>query len=206
MKTKMTWFVVAVLIALNLTAFAGVKYLKTWKNPEGQPGTWKGKKVLVFAGTLMKEGRQRAEQAMVRELTKLGIQAIPAYTAIPPAAEKDLEMARRILTDQAIAGALIMRVTDIRDETMIGGGQAYYMGPTYNSFYGCWGGGWNVVPLDVRTKATLVVETLVYSIVQDKLIWIGTSEAKNPEKVDQLINQLISATRDEIRKAGLAGK
>lgn len=206
MKIKKTWFVVAVLIALNLTAFAGVKYVKTWKNPEGQPGTWKGKKVVVFAGTLMKDGRQGAEQAMVRELTKLGIQAIPAYTAIPPAAEKDLELARRILTNEGIAGALIMRVTDIRDETMVGGGQAYYMGPTYNSFYGCYGSGWNVVPLDIRTKTTLVVETLVYSVVQDKLLWTGTSEAKNPEKVDKLINQLIGATRDEIKKAGLAGK
>ncbi len=206
MKIKMTWILVTALFVLTVTAFAGVKYVKTWRNPEATAGSWKGKKILVFAGTVMNAGRQPAEQAMVRELTKLGIQAIPAYTAIPPAAEKDRDMARRILTDDGIAGALIMRVTDMKDETMVGGGQAYYMGPTYNSFYGCWDAGWNVVPLDIRTKTTLIVETLVYSIDQDKLVWTGTSEAKNPAQVDKLINQLIGATAQEIRKAGLVAK
>ncbi len=206
MKIKMMWVLVAVLCVLTLTAHAGVKYVKTWKNPEAQPGSWKGKKVVVFAGTFRKDRREAAELAMVQELTKMGIQAIPAITAIPPAAEKDLDLARRILTDEGIAGALIMRFAGIKEETEVGGGQAYYMGPTYNSFYGCWTAGWNVVPLDIRSKTTLIVETLVYSVVQDKLVWTGTSEARNPEQVDKLITQLIGATAKEIRKAGLAAK
>ncbi len=206
MKIKMTWVLVAVLCILTVTTYAGVKYVKTWRNPEAQPGSWKGKKVVVFAGTLLKDGRKPAEQAMVQELTKMGIQAIPAITAIPPAAEKDVDLARRILTDEGIAGALIMRVADIKDETMIGGGQAYYMGPTYSTFYGCYGAGWLVTPMDVRTKTTLMVETLVYSVVQDKLVWTGTSETTTPNKVDKLIKQLIGATTQEVRKAGLVAK
>jgi hypothetical protein len=204
---KMTLIIIAVMIALNVTVHGGVKYVKTWKNPKGQSGTWKGKKVVVFAGTLLNDTRQGAEQAMVRELAKLGVQGIPAYTAIPPAAEKDLEMAKRILTDGGIAGALIMRVVGIQDETSVAMGTAYYLGPSYDSFYGFWGGGnFAYVPPEIRTKTKLQVETLVYSVDQDKLVWTGTSGPTSPDNVDKLIKQLVGATREEIKKAGLAGQ
>lgn len=208
MKIREMTLVLVVVFTLSVTAYGGVKYVKTWKNPEAQPTTWKGKKVVVFAGTRLVDARQGAEQAMVRELAKLGIEGIPSYTAIPPAAEKDLDMARRILTDAGIAGVLIMRVTAFKDETEVGGATAYYLGPNYSSFYGFWGTGWNVqyVPPQVKTKVTVVVETLVFSVDQDKLLWTGTSETTNPEKVDKLIKQLAGATRDEIKKTGLVAK
>ncbi|MBP1610109.1 MAG: hypothetical protein H6Q04_2344 [Acidobacteria bacterium] len=151
---KMISTIFAILIALNVTAYGGVKYLKTWKNPEAQAGTWVGKKVVVYAGTLLKDGQHVAEEAMVRELAKLGIQGIPAYTIIPPEAEKDLQ----------------------------------------------------IVPPEIQAKSTLQIETRVYSLDQDLLVWTGTSKATKPEKVDKLVNQLVSATRKELKKEGLAGR
>jgi hypothetical protein len=205
---KMISTIFAILIALNVTAYGGVKYLKTWKNPEAQAGTWVGKKVVVYAGTLLKDGQHVAEEAMVRELAKLGIQGIPAYTIIPPEAEKDLQIARRILTDAGITGALIMRVVDFKDETSVATGTAYYLGPNYMTFNGYWvvGGNFAYVPPEIQAKTTLQIETRVYSLDQDLLVWTGTSKATKPEKVDKLVNQLVSATRKELKKEGLAGR
>jgi|WetSurSiteA1Bulk_404760.scaffolds.fasta_scaffold56131_1 hypothetical protein len=205
---KMTLVIFAVLIALNVTAYGGVKYLTTWKNPEAKSGTWKGKKVVVFAGTFLKDGQQGAEQAMVRELAKLGIEGIPAYTLIPPAAEKDLELAKRIMTDAGISGALIMRVVDFKDETSVAIGTAYYLGPTYMSYDGYFvvGGNFAIVPPEIQAKTTYQIETRVYSLDQNKLLWTGISEAAKPEKVDKLIKQLADATRKELKKAGLASQ
>jgi hypothetical protein len=205
---KMTLVIAAVLIALNVTAYGGVKYLKTWKNPEAQSGTWKGKKVVVYAGTLLKDGQQGAEQAMVQELAKLGIQGIPAYVVIPPEAEKDLQIVRRIMTDAGITGALIMRVVDFKDEASVAVGTAYYLGPTYMSYDGYFavGGNFAYVPPEIQAKTNLQIETRVYSLDQDKMLWTGTSESTKPEKVDKLIKQLIGATRKELEKAGLAGR
>jgi len=54
------------------------------------------------------------------------------------------------------------------------------------------------------TEDTIVsVETLVYSVNQDKLVWAGMSETTNPSKVDAFIKELSTGAIKEMKKAGL---
>ncbi len=209
MKTKMM-VVLVVLIALSLPAWGrGVKYVKTWKNPEAQPGTWKGKKVLALVKTRLTDARQGAEQALVQELQKLGIQGVEATSLVPPGAEKDRDAARRILTEAGIAGALVMQVLEVRGDNYLIGGQAYIPGSVATSaFYSSWEGGWSgaYAPTNIGTETTLVVETLVYSVDQDKLVWRGTSETTNPKEVGDTMQKLVTATGKQLKKAGLVAK
>jgi hypothetical protein len=206
MKRKMT-AVIFLILALSLTALGGVKYVKTWKNPEAKPQSWRGKKVVAVAMTRLRDARAVAEEAMVRELAQLQIEGITGQSLIPPEAEKDREMAKRILREAGIAGALILSTMDVKDEASVVP-NAYYMGPGYWDFWGYWQDGWAYAagPGTVVSKSTLVVDTLIYSVEQDKVVWTGTSETTNPEDVDKVIQQLISSTRKQIKKAGLAGK
>ncbi len=208
MKVKMTFFAVALLAAASLMAFGGVKFVKTWKNPEAQPVDWRGKKVAVFAMTALTSNREGAEKAMAREITQRGAQAVLGYTLVPPAAEKDLQAAKRILADAGITGAIISRVVGYQEDMEVSGGQSYYLGPNYASFWGYWDYGMTVgyIPGNVDTKMTVMVESLIYSIDQDKLLWAGTSATVNPKEVDKAIKQLASAVANEVRKAGLVKK
>ncbi len=207
MKLKMTLVAALLLAAANLMAFGGVKFLKTWKNPEAQPGSWQGKKVAVFVMTALVNNREGAEKALARELNQRGAQAVLGYTLVPPAAEKDPEMAKRILTDAGISGALIVRVVGYQEDMVVTGGQSYYLGPSYASFWGYWGyGAVGYIPGTADNKTTLVIETLVYSIDQDKLLWAGTSTTVNPKEVDEVIKKLANAVGDQVKKAGLVKK
>jgi len=212
MKTKIILVLALVLTASNLTLWGGAKYVKTWKNPEAQPGVWKGKKVLAFAKTRVTAAREGAEQALVRELGKLGIEGVTGSSLIPAEAEKDPDLARRILSEAGIAGAVIMQVVDVSDETGYTTGQTPYM--PYNTATTLWGSGWDSgwmatgssAPGSMVISTTVVVETRVFSVDQDKLVWAGTSRTTDAKAVGELMKQLVAATAKQLKKAGLAGR
>jgi hypothetical protein len=99
MKARMTIGVALLLVVVNLMAFGGMKFVKTWKNPDAQPGNWQGKKVAIFAGTLLIANQAPAQKALARELTQRGIQAVIGDTLVPTAVQKDRNAAIRILAD-----------------------------------------------------------------------------------------------------------
>ena len=47
------------------------------------------------------------------------------------------------------------------------------------------------------------VETLVYSLQQNKLIWAGQSKTTNPSRVDDFVRELAVGVAEEMKKAGL---
>jgi hypothetical protein len=56
---------------------------------------------------------------------------------------------------------------------------------------------------DVRTKTIVSIETLVYSLRQNKLVWGGQSRATNPSNVDRLIYQTARKVAKELERQGL---
>jgi hypothetical protein len=206
MKLKTTIVAALLLAAVNLVAFGGMKFVKTWKNPDAQPVNWQGKKVAVFVGTLLTANQEPAQKALARELIQRGIQGVVGDSLVPAAAMKDRNAAIRILADAGVTGAVVMRLVDYQSETEVTGAQ--YLGANYSSFSSYWDYGVATiyVPGTADIKTTVMVESLVYSIDQDKLLWAGTSKVVNPKEVDTVIKQLVAAVGNQVRKAGLVQK
>jgi hypothetical protein len=78
----------------------------------------------------------------------------------------------------------------------------------YGGFGPYWGYGWNSVysPGYLSTDTIISVETLVYSLTDDKLLWASTSRTTNPGNLDQLIREVADATANEMAKQGLLAK
>jgi hypothetical protein len=81
-----------------------------------------------------------------------------------------------------------------------------YADPSYGSF---WGGyyafGWGVAanPGPVSMKKIFDIETLVFDLNQDKLIWAGTARVKDPDSVKQILEDVMKTAIGELRKAKL---
>jgi hypothetical protein len=78
-------------------------------------------------------------------------------------------------------------------------------GPTYPGYWGGYHGyGWaNSWPGEIHTNTIVYVETQVYSLDQNKLVWSGQSKTINPGQVDSLVEELAAATANELEKQGL---
>jgi len=83
----------------------------------------------------------------------------------------------------------------------------YWGGPAYATFWGAgyYGYGWGGVysPGYIQTDTIVIVETLVYSLPQNKLVWAGQSETTNPSKVGPFIQELVRKAAAEMEKQGL---
>jgi hypothetical protein len=56
---------------------------------------------------------------------------------------------------------------------------------------------------EYHVKTTITVETRVYSMQQNKLVWSGQSKATDPKDVEVEIRRLAAATAAELRKEDL---
>lgn len=54
-----------------------------------------------------------------------------------------------------------------------------------------------------REDEVVVVETLVFSVPQNKLLWAGVTETTNPKNATQVIKDVVAATVREMEKQGL---
>ena len=84
-------------------------------------------------------------------------------------------------------------------------GPGVWTGPCYGGFKGYWGYGWGAVydPGYLSTDTIVSVETLIYSVKQDKLLWAGVSETTDSSKLDAFISEGADAVGNEMKKAGL---
>ena len=71
-----------------------------------------------------------------------------------------------------------------------------------------WNHGWSTVytPGYLTTDTVVSVETLVYSVEQDTLLWAGRSETTNPKDIRKFVKDLVDTAGKEMRKAGLVRK
>ena len=83
----------------------------------------------------------------------------------------------------------------------------YYGGPGYGSFWGGgyygygWGGAYS--PGSIRTDTYVSIETLIYDLRQNKLVWAGRTRTMNPSNVESFIKELAKAVGKELRETGL---
>lgn len=189
-------------------AAASTRFVSTWKNPlAGEIG--KGDmKVAAFVVTQDESMRLGPEETLATELRNRGVDCIAGYTVLPGELARDQEKAKEFLQNAGITGAILMRVISNDKETTYVPGMAWYATSYYPTFWGYWNYGWSAVytPGYLRTDQVVAIETLVYSIEDDKLLWAGRSETTNPKDIRKFVKNLVSEAGKKMRKDGLVKK
>jgi hypothetical protein len=189
---------VALVLASILSGCSSTRYEATWSDPSASPVTLSGQKVAAFYFGGTETTRRAAEDVLARELSARGAQGIPGYTLLPGQEPADPLAARQRLQQAGVEGAVTMRVVGREKETT-------YVPPTFGGY---WGGLWPGIyePGYTQTDTLVSVETRVYSLVQDKLLWSGKSVTTNPTKVDSFVKELSAQAANEMQKSGLLKK
>src|SRR4051812_40989668 len=191
-------------VAMAGAAIAGTALVSTWRAPDAQPGTFRGKKVVTLFVSPDEQERRGVEGLLADELTKRGAQGVPAVTLIPIEEIRDETKVKPRLAAAGVAGAVVFRL--VSDERKLGHLGTYYGNKTYASLWGGhWGVGWDGVyaPGDLITQSDIHVEVLVYSLDQNKLVWAGQSSTSNPGNANKLVREVVKKVAAEMKKAGL---
>ena len=55
----------------------------------------------------------------------------------------------------------------------------------------------------IQTDTLVSVETLIFDLSRDKLVWVATSRTTNPSNVQGLVRDLSRAAASQLRRQGL---
>ena len=180
----------------------------TYKDPDAQPMHLRGAKVV--AAVMIKDpmARQRAEDTLAQEITKLGGQGVPMYSiSAVSTPDKEGESKTRALVESICAtGLVVMRPVDVNHATTatLSNSSNDMYGGYWGGYYGIgWADPWVDKAPDTRVDIVITVETLVFSLPQNKLVWTGTSQSTNPKNAEKLVHQLATEGTRELQRQGL---
>ena len=178
----------------------------TWKDPKATPLEFKGHKVVAIVLLKDQSMRRLAEDRLAQQIAARGAEGRTLYSLLPGATADNEQETRAALEAAGVKGAIVMRPIHVDKEVRI---TEPYQEPSYASFWGgYYGYGFSLSyssPREATVSETTVVyvETLVYSLEQNKLVWAGRSTTTNPDTLAQLIQELSEATTSELQKQGL---
>ena len=204
MALRLRTLTLAVLVCL--AACATTTFTSTRKAPDVQAISPVGKTVAAVFISKDESKRRAGEDALAAALSTRGAHGVPAYTILPDEAKMDSDAARTKLKEAGANGVVVMRLVGKDQQITYTPG---YAGPSYYGGFGpYWGYGWGTVyePGYLQTDTLVSVETLVYSLDRDKLLWASTSRTTNPNNINALVREVSDVTADEMMKQGLLAK
>ena len=200
---KRTAFVVVVMLALGAGGLAKTKFNSVWKSPEAAATRLAGQKVAALIIDSDESLRVAGEEALARELTERGMQGVPSYRFVPKEELKSADQARGWYEKAGVQAVVALRV--VSDEKKLQYQPSTWTSGYYSSLWGYYGYGWGVVydPGYKRIDRYVSLETLIFSVPKNALLWAGLSETENPKEPAKVIEEVVREAVSEMRKQGL---
>ncbi len=193
-----------VVLAVGTAAVVqAAKFTSVWKAPDITTIGFAGKKVAALVITKDEGLRQSAEEALVRQLDAIGVQGEASYRLAPREVMQDKDKARAWFAKVGVEGVVALRLVSADKVTTYS--PATWSTGYYGSLWGYYGYSWGVAydPGYTREETKVIVETLIFSVPKDKLLWAGVSETSNPKNTDVFMKDLVTRIVKEMKKQGL---
>ncbi len=197
MKNLMLLAVIAISI---VSCSPATKIEKSWSEPNATLTPSPDNKALIVAMVKDEASRRVIEDEMVKRFNS---NAKASYTLLTASDLKD--GSEQNLTQKLTAGGfthvLLMRLADVEKETSYvpGTTTGYYGG--YGRYYR-YGAGYYSSPGYYQTDKNYFVESTVYSVNPDKLLWTGTTKTVNPGKLTKTVNEIADVVYAKMVKEG----
>jgi hypothetical protein len=197
---------IAVAAALSVSLAAKTKFSSVWQSPDAATISFAGKKVAALVIDKDDSLRVAGEEALVRELNARGMNGVASYRMMPKELARDPVQAKTWYEKAGVEGVVAFRVVnDDRRRTYV---PATWTSTYYTSLWGYYGYGWGAVydPGYVRDQRIVSLETLIFSVPKNTLVWAGLSETENPKDGQRVVTEVVKEAVSEMRKQGLAKK
>jgi hypothetical protein len=190
----------AILALSLLVSCTSTEIVSSWKDPAT---TISGNQIdkILFIALVKNESYRRVIEDKLVALSKG--KGVASYTFVTGSnlTKTDKEAITQRLKADGIDLIVIMRLLDVKAETRYVPGSGMY------GYGGYWGGYSYAAPMYYTpgyytTDKKYLVETNVYSVKQDKLVWSGTTSSMNPSKIETTTAEIADAVIEKMTKEG----
>jgi hypothetical protein len=181
-------------------------FTSKWKSPEAAPLAFRGNKVAAAVIAKDADRRRLAENRLAQQIAVRGAEGRTMHSLLPGATAGSEQEMRAALEAANVKGLIVMEPVYVHRDVRIT--PAYEGGGSASLWGGSYGTGFAVsysTPREAKvTESTVVyVETRVYSLEQNKLVWAAQSRSTDPDTLTELIEELSAAIASELQKDGL---
>jgi hypothetical protein len=201
MRTLLT---VMTLAASAAVLSADIKFTSTYKSMNAGTVSLAGKKVAALVISTDDSLRVAGEESLMRELSARGMQGVATYRIAPKEELQRAETAKVWFERAGIEGVVAVRPVSADRRQVYTPGT--WVGSSYSTLWGYYGYGWNsvYVPGSVEQETVVVVESTIYSVPRNELLWAAASETRNPKDLPQFVQELVKESVKALQKQGLA--
>lgn len=125
-------------------------------------------------------------------------EVVRCYTLFPDARALAPDQIKARLRKQGFDAAVVMRVAGVEQE--VSWTPADYPA-THRSFGGYWGVAYD--PGTMRTDEIVHIETNLYSLLEDKLLYAALSETFNPPSTASMVDEIAAEVADDLEEKGV---
>src|SRR5215204_4891744 len=199
---KLSLLVLVIVTVASCTP--STKIEKSWMEPGSSVTADPQNKTLIIAMVKDETSRRVIEDELVKRLKSPSVSSYTVLNAemLKTASDEDLN---RIVSEGKFSHILLMRLADVEKETSYvqGTTTGYYGG--YGRYYG-YGAGYYSTPGYYQTDKNYFIETTIYSINPDKMLWTGVTKTVNPSKVNKTVNEIADVLISKMKEDGFLKK
>ena len=189
------------LFSFLFTACAGTKLTDTWVDKAHKGNQLSNILVIGFTFEGNEEVRQKFENSFVKQLIAAGIEAESSMDTIPSPPDMELkkdeilDAVKKFNSDGVIITHLVGKDTKhtvTYQHSIHSSSDLFFF---YRSAYDRRGYS--------RSSETVYLETNLYDVKTEKLIWSGQSKTFKPDSYNQMFNDLVSKVIEDLKKNNL---
>jgi hypothetical protein len=191
------WIICAVSSSIFMVSCAGTRMSQTWVDEarRGQPVS----NVLVIVVADKAENREAFERKFVQQLKNAGVEAVSSADVIPM--PRDLKLEKDVIL-QAVAkygndAVIISHLAGLDKKEVF-----TRTGPIYGGYYNYYGYAYNTIHDRgfYSEIATVRLETNLYDVKTEKLLWSGQSQSEDVQSINKLIDEVIALVIKDLQK------
>lgn len=194
---SLAWFAAA----LVATGCSSTRFVSSETAADAGPSLQAGQKVVALVVDPRVEVRNKAETALAAELTRRGLEGIPAHAVVSADDRDDKEKMKAAIHASGAEILVATHLVGIEEKQQVVPG-------VHDRDVDFYGTGWsiNYAPGYFDSYGIFTVETRCYRVADEKLLWAGISETVDPADGKDLVRSLAKEAGKVMRKQGLVAK
>jgi hypothetical protein len=195
-----------ILLAFIASSCTSTIITSSWREPDKSISVSALHKVLLVALFKDETSRHRAEDQMAGYFNGKGVVSYSYLNNnVNP---KNEDALREKIKNDGFDGAVTMRLVDVDKEKTYNPGNTTLYPSYFRNFSGYYYRSYSYVstPGYYSTTKTYTIETNVYSIKEDRIIWSALTKTTDPEGVQKMTEEVVQLVYDKMVKEGFIRK
>ena len=169
-------------------------FVSSWKSPTARPLAVKGAKVAAVVIPSDAASRRTAEDELAKQINAHGGIGVPMYSLVEQANVAAEPVAREALEKANVKGVVVLHPGPSESEPA----PPDYSNPNYDAYWNGYYSYGNSASVQPAYRSFVSVETLIYSLAQNQLVWAARSKTTSPETLNELIDEVAAATARQL--------